>query len=235
LGRVACKEYDVADLLTLYGVTDPEERQTLLTLGRHTNAPGWWRQYGDVLPSWFATYLGLEQAASLIRVYQPRLVPGLLQTADYARAYMLLRHMHTSVDAVERRVALRMARQAFLNQPEAPKLWVALDEAALQRPLVDQKLQRAQLLHLIEMAQRPNITLQVVPLEAGGYATAGGPFTILRFSEPDLPDVVYIEHLTNAICLDKETDTAQYLVIMDDLCVQATSPTETISLLQSLI
>jgi Domain of unknown function (DUF5753) len=128
-----------------------------------------------------------------------------------------------------------MARQAFLSRPGAPELWVALDEAALRRPLGNQKLQRAQLLHLVEMAQRPNITLQIVPFDAGGHAAAGGPFTILRFSEPDLPDVVYLEHLTNAVYLDKKRDTVHYLAIMDNLCIQAQSPSVTIGFLRRII
>ena len=235
LGRVSSKERDVADLITLYGVTDVEERDILLTLARQANAPGWWREYGDVLPNWFETYLGLEQAASVIRAYEPQLVPGLLQTEDYARAIMLLRHLHMSHSEIERRVALRMARQAFLSQPAAPDLWVALDEAALRRPLGDQKVQQAQLLHLIEMAQRPNITLQIVPFDVGAHAAAGGPFTILRFSEPDLPDIVYLEHLTNALYLDKKRDIVEYLAIMDNLCIQAKSPTDTLSLLRKVI
>jgi transcriptional regulator with XRE-family HTH domain len=235
LGRVSSKERDVADLITLYGITDAEEREILLTLARQANAPGWWREYGDVLPNWFETYLGLEQAASVIRTYEPQLVPGLLQTEDYARAIMLLRHLHTSHGEIERRVALRMTRQAFLSQPAAPDLWVALDEAALRRPLGDPKVQQAQLLHLIEMAQRPNITLQIVPFDVGAHAAAGGPFTILRFSEPDLPDIVYLEHLTNALYLDKKRDIVEYLAIMDNLCIQAESPTDTLSLLRKVI
>lgn len=235
LGRVAAKERDVADLLTLYGITDAEQRHSLLELARQANAPRWWRHYGDVLPSWFETYLGLEQAASVIRVYEPQLVPGLLQTQDYARTVMLLRHIHVSASEINRRVALRMARQAFLSQPGAPELWVALDEAALRRPMGDQKLQRAQLLHLIEMARRPNITLQIVPFEAGAHAAAGGPFTILRFAEPHLPDIVYLEHLTNAIYLDKKRDTVDYLAIMDNLCIQAQSPTDTIRFLHKVV
>jgi transcriptional regulator with XRE-family HTH domain len=235
LGRTTFKERDVADLLTLYGVTDAEERETLLALARQANAPGWWREYGDVLPNWFETYLGLEQAASVIRTYEPQLVPGLLQTEDYARAIMLLRHLHVSHGEIERRVALRMARQAFLSQSGAPDLWVALDEAALRRPLGDQEVQRAQLLHLIEVALWPNITLQIVPFDAGGHAAAGGPFTILRFSEPDLPDIVYLEHLTNALYLDKKRDTVDYLAVMDNLCIQAESPTDTINLLRKII
>jgi transcriptional regulator with XRE-family HTH domain len=235
LGRVSSKERDVADLISLYGITDPEEREILLTLARQANAPGWWREYGDVLPNWFETYLGLEQAASVIRAYEPQLVPGLLQTEDYARAIMLLRHLHMSHSEIERRVALRMARQAFLSQPGAPDLWVALDEAALRRPLGDQKVQQAQLLHLIEMAQRPNITLQIVPFDVGAHAAVGGPFTILRFSEPDLPDIVYLEHLTSALYLDKKRDIVEYLAIMDNLCIQAESPTATLSLLRKVI
>ncbi|HEY3894701.1 MAG TPA: helix-turn-helix transcriptional regulator [Pseudonocardiaceae bacterium] len=235
LGRVSSKERDVVDLLTLYGVSDAEEREAFVALARQANSPGWWREYGDVLPNWFETYLGLEQSASVIRTYEPQLVPGLLQTEDYARAIMLLRHLHVSYGEIERRVALRMARQAFLSRPGAPDLWVALDEAALRRTLGDRKIQRAQLLHLVEMAQLPNITLQVLPFEAGGHAATGGSFTILRFSEPGLPDIVYLEHLTNALYLDKKRDTVDYLAIMDNLCIQAASPTETMNFLHQII
>lgn len=235
LGRVAFKERDVVDLLALYGVTDTEDRERFVTLVRQANAPGWWHEYGDVLPNWFETYLGLEQAASVIRAYEPQLVPGLLQTEGYARAIMLLRHLHVSVGEIERRVALRMARQAFLSQPGAPDLWVALDEAALQRPLGGPKVHRAQLQHLIEIAQLPNITLQVVPFDAGGHVAAGGPFTILRFPDPGLPDIVYLEHLTSAVYLDKKRDTADYRAIMDKLCLLAESPTRTMDLLHKII
>jgi transcriptional regulator with XRE-family HTH domain len=223
LGKVGFKERDVADLLTLYGITDEQEREAFIALVRQANAPGWWHDYGDVLPSWFETYLGLEQAASIIRTYEPALVPGLLQTEDYARAVIQLRHLQASANDVERRVALRMARQHFLTQPGAPDLWVALDESALRRPLGSRAVQRAQLRHLIEMAQRPNITLQVVPFHVGGPAAVGGPFTILRFSEPSVPDVVYLEHLDSALYLDKKRDTVGYLALMDSLCVEAES------------
>ncbi|MGH3799157.1 MAG: helix-turn-helix domain-containing protein [Pseudonocardiaceae bacterium] len=235
LGRVSFKERDVADLLTLYGVTGRQEREAFLALTRQANVPGWWREYGDVLPDWFETYLGLEQAASVIRTYEPALVPGLLQTEDCAHAVIRLRHLHASADDVERRVALRMARQEFLIQPGAPELWVALDESALCRPFGSREVQRAQLRHLIEMAQLPNITLQIVPFHAGGHAAAGGPFTILRFSEPGLPDIVYLEHLTSALYLDKNRDTVEYLVVMDTLCVQAESPTGTMSFLRRIL
>jgi hypothetical protein len=235
LGRVGFKERDVADLLTLYGVTDEQEREAFLVLVHQANAPGWWHQYGDVLPSWFETYLGLEQAASVIRIYEPVLVPGLLQTEGYARSVMHLRHLQASADDVERRVALRMARQQFLTQPGAPDLWLALDEAAVCRLLGSRAVQRGQLQHLMEMAQRPNITLQVVPLHVGGPAAVGGPFTVLRFSEPGVPDVVYLEHLASACYLDKERDTVGYLALMDSLCIEAESPDASIGILRKTI
>jgi transcriptional regulator with XRE-family HTH domain len=234
-GRVSFKERDVADLLTLYGITDAQEREAFLALVRQANTPGWWREYGDVLPHWFETYLGLEQAASVIRTYEPVLVPGLLQTEDYARAVIQLRHVQASAHDVERRVALRMARQGFLTQSGAPDLWVALDESALHRPVGSPAVQRAQLQHLIEMTQRPNITLQVVPLQVGGSAAVGGPLTILRFSEPGMPEVVYLEHLASALYLDKECDTVGYRALMDSLCVEAQSPDASISFLHRII
>jgi len=235
LGRVSFKERDVADLLTLYGVTDEQERAAFLALACHANAPGWWHDYGDVLPSWFETYLGLEQAASVIRIYEPALMPGLLQTEDYARAVIELRHLQACANDVERRVALRMARQKFLTQPGAPDLWVALDEAAVCRPMGSRMVQRGQLQHLMEMAQRPNITLQIVPLHVGGPAAVSGAFTILRFAGPGLPDVVYLEHLASACYLDKERETVGYLALMDSLCVEAASPEVSISLLRRTI
>ena len=235
LGRVSFKERDVADLLTLYGVTDEQERAAFVALVRQANAPGWWSEYGDVLPSWFETYLGLEQASSVIRIYEPALVPGLLQTEDYARVVMQLRHVQACADDVERRVALRMARQEFLAQPGAPDLWLTLDEAAVRRPMGTRMVQREQLQHLVDMAQRPNITLQVVPLHVGGPAAVGGPFTILRFAEPGLPDIVYLEHLASACYLDKERETEGYLALMDSLCVEAEPPEASISFLRRII
>ncbi|MGH3912652.1 MAG: helix-turn-helix domain-containing protein, partial [Pseudonocardiaceae bacterium] len=226
LGRVGFKERDVADLLTLYGVTDEQRRAEFLTLARQANAPGWWHQYGDVLSSWFEVYLGLEQATSRIRTYEAQFIPGLLQTEDYARAVIRLSHTHGPPTDIERRVALRMARQELLARPEpsATTLWAVVDEAALRRPLGSREVLRAQLQRLIELAERPNITLQVVPLHIGAHAAASGPFTVLRFPEPDLPDIVYLEQLTSALYLDKRQDVDSYLGVLERLCVQALSP-----------
>ncbi|MFE6688519.1 helix-turn-helix domain-containing protein [Streptomyces sp. NPDC057743] len=235
LGRVSCKERDVADLLTLYGVTDSAARASFLTLARRTSTPGWWHQYNEVLPSWFETHLGLEAAASVIRTYEVQFVPGLLQTAEYARAVAQLGHPTATAEETEQRVELRMERQQLLTLPDAPRLWAILDEACLRRPLGGSGVMPGQLRHLIEMARLPNVTLQVAPFDLGGHAAAGGPITILRFMEPDLPDIVYLEQLTSALYLDKRDDVDHYLAVMDRLSAQAESPRESLLILERLL
>ncbi|MGH3785475.1 MAG: helix-turn-helix domain-containing protein [Pseudonocardiaceae bacterium] len=234
LGRVGFRERDVTDLLTLYGITDEQERETFLTLVRRANVPGWWHQYSDIMPSWFEIYLGLEQASSVIRTYQPQLVPGLLQTREVARAVVRLGYPRRSVDDIERRVALRMTRQEILTQAGAPQLWTVIEEASLWR-LNGHAVMREQIEHLIKMAELSNITIQVIPIYSSAHAALGGPFTILRFSEPDLPDIVYLEQLSSALYLDKSEDLQNYREIMDRLCVQAKSPSDTIKVLHSTI
>lgn len=233
LGRVAFKERDVADLLTLYAV-DAAKREGLLALACQANSPGWWHKYGDIVPDWFELYVGLEQAASLIRTYEVQFVPGLLQTETYARAVTRLGHETVSDEEIERRVDLRMRRQELLTRPGAPTVWAVLDEAVLCRPLDGPEVMRAQVRHLVEMADLPNVTIQVVPFHVGGHAAAGGPFSILRFSQPDLPDVVYLEQLTSAIYLDKRDDADGYMAVMDRLCVDAIPGSETIGFLSRL-
>ncbi len=235
LGRVGFKERDVADLLTLYGVDDLDERTALLALARQANSPGWWHRYSDVLPSWFQSYLGLEAAASLIRTYEIQFVPGLLQTAEYARAVVILGHHLAPPEEVERRVGLRMARQPMLNRPDGPQLWAVVDEAALRRPIGGYKVMRAQLESLIDATRLPDVRLQVIPFHAGGHAAAGGAFTILRFPEEDLPDVVYVEQLTSSLYLDKREDVDHYAAAMERLCLKAEPPSQTAEILDSIL
>ena len=220
-GRSGVRQRDVADLLTLYGVIGQAEREELLLLARQANAPGWWQQYHDVLPRWFELYIGLEQAACVIRAYQVQFVHDLMQTEDYARAVILLSHAHAPAAEIDRRVSLRMQRQPLLTQPGAPQLWAVLDEAALRRPQGGPPVMRAQLEHLLQLTDLPNVTLQIVPFRAGPPAAAGGPFTILRFPEPDLPDLVYLQQLSSALYLDQPDDVTGYLTAMDLLCLQA--------------
>ncbi|XVQ14361.1 helix-turn-helix domain-containing protein [Spirillospora sp. CA-255316] len=235
LGRVGFKERDVADLLTIYGVTDPEERDALLQLAKEANTPGWWHQYGDVLPGWFETYLGLEGAASLLRTYEVQFIPGLMQTEDYARAVVRLGYTDAAEEDVQRRVHLRMTRQERFSRPNAPTLWAVLDEAVLRRPLGGREVMRAQVRHLIEMTALPNVTLQIVPFGALEHAAVGGPFTILRFAEPGLSDVVFMEQLTSALYLDKPTDVDTYMRAMNNLCIAATRPDDTVSFLERVL
>jgi hypothetical protein len=235
LGRVGFKERDVADLLTLYGVDDEEERAALLGLAREANNPGWWHQYGDVLPGWFEAYVGLEAAASLIRTYEVQYVPGLLQAEDYARAVIELGHGSASAEEVTRRVDLRMTRQQSLARPGGPRLWAVVDEAALRRPIGGPNVIRSQLEQLIAVAKQPNVTLQVIPFRFGGHAATGGAFSILRFPDQSLPDVVYVEQLTSALYLDKREDVDAYLQVMERLSIQADPPTRTAKTLNRIL
>jgi transcriptional regulator with XRE-family HTH domain len=234
LGRVGFREHDVKDLLTLYGITDEQDREAFLVLVRRANVPGWWHQYSDIVPSWFETYLGLEEVSSVIRTYQPQLVPGLLQTREVACSIIQLGHPNASAKDIERRVALRMTRREVLTKPDAPHLWAVIEEASLWR-LNDRSVIRAQIQHLIEMAELPNVTLQVVPIYSAAHPAVGGPFSILRFSGPDLPDIIYLEQLSSAVYLDKKEDIQRYRAIMDRLCVQAKSPSETIEFFTNML
>jgi transcriptional regulator with XRE-family HTH domain len=233
LGQVSFKQRDVADLLTLYGVTDPKEREPLLALAKQANAPGWWHQYSDLLPSWFEVYIGLEGAASSIRTYENQFVPGLLQTPDYARAVISLAHEKAPEDELDRRVALRMTRQKRLES--GLTLWAVIDEAVVRRMLGGHEVMRGQIAHLLDITAERNVTVQVMPFERGGHAAAGGPFSILRFPERELPDVVYMEQLTSALYLDKPADSDHYMEVMDRLSIQAEEPRATRRFLERLL
>ncbi len=234
LGRVSFKERDVTDLLKLYGVDD-DETATLVALAIQANSPGWWHKYGDVLPDWFQVYVGLEEAASLIRLYEVQFVPGLLQTADYARAVVRLGQPGAAPEEIERRISLRMGRQELLTKPGGPRLWAIVDEAALRRPIGGKEVMRAQLEQLILATEEPQVTLQVMPFRSGGHAAEAGAFTIMRFPEPDLPDVVYLEQLTSALYLDKRDDVEKYTEVMERLSVESESPERSVDILSGML
>jgi transcriptional regulator with XRE-family HTH domain len=235
-GRVGFKIRDVEDLLTLYGVTDEKLRLGLLALAEKANEHGWWTQYGDILADWFETYLGLEAAASLIRTFELQFVHGLFQTPDYARAVTLLGNRAAPEAEIDRRVNLRMARKGLLTGPQPPRVWSVMDEAALRRPIGGREVMRAQLAYLLEVvATMSEVTLQVVPFRRGGHAAAGGSFSVLRFDEPDLPDVVYIEQLTSALYLERRSDVDHYMEIMNRLSAEALTPSGTTRLIKDII
>ena len=233
-GQVRFKERDVVDLLGLYGVTDPDEVAAFVALTREANSPGWWQRYGDVLPQWFRTYVDLESAASLIRTYEGQLVPGLLQTDDYIRAVVHDASLEPSED-VGRRVRLRMARQTLLTREHPPRLWAVIDEAALRRPVGGPGVMKGQVQRLLDAAELPNVTLQILPLDTGAHPAMVGSFSLLRFPGQELPDVVYLEHLTGATYLNKPEDVGQYLHVMETICVRAAAPDRSRELLGRLL
>jgi transcriptional regulator with XRE-family HTH domain len=224
LGRVSFKVRDISDLLTHYGVLDEAQREAILAVVREANEPGWWHHYDDVLPTWFQTYVGLEQAASLIRTYEVQFVPGLLQTEDYTRAVTVAGRPDFTAEEIERRVHLRKERQSRLVGPHAYRVWAVVDEGALRRPIGGYTVMRAQIQRLLELMELPTVTLQVMPFRFGGHAAECGAFSILRFPEPDLPDVVYVEQLVSALYLDKREHVDRYAAIFDRLTVDSQPP-----------
>jgi transcriptional regulator with XRE-family HTH domain len=234
-GRVGFKERDVADLLTFYGIVDGEQRAALLALARETATPGWWHDYADIIPNWVEPYVGLEAAASVLRTFQVQYVPGLLQTEAYAQALLHTGFPNAANDEVARRAELRVSRQEILNKPNAPRVWAVIDEGALRRPIGGPGVMREQLRHLMDMTEHPAVTLQVLPFMAGAHAAGGGPFVLLRFKEPDIPDVVYLEQLTSALYLEKSADVDRYSEVIEELCLQATPAETTAKLLSSIM
>jgi transcriptional regulator with XRE-family HTH domain len=234
-GQVGFKERDVVDLLGIYGITDPDRVAALVALAREASTPSWWSRYSDLLPPWVRAYIDLESAASLIRTYEDQLVPGLLQTEDYMRAVIAGAHLGDSAEDVERRAALRMGRQTLLSRTDGFMLWAVVEEAALRRPVGGRKVLRAQLERLVEATALPTVTLQVLPISVSAHAAMVGAFSILRFPDPDLPDVVYVEHLTGAVYLDKRGDVDAYLAVMHRLDVVSAPPQQTVEILGRIL
>lgn len=231
LGRNAVREVDIADLLSLYGITDLGEREQLLSLASQANLPGWWHRYQDVLPTWFQAYIGLEESAESIRSYDAQWVPGLLQTEDYAAA--VLAGGEFSPDETERHVYLRKERQRRFASGGL-RLWAIVDETALRRQVGSISQMRAQLEHLYDICDQPGFTLQVTPFPAGAYM-APGSFSILSFAARDLPDVVYIEQLTSAMYLDKRSDVDRYTEAMDKLSATSATPDESRQVIRAML
>jgi len=234
-GRVRIKERDVTDLLTLYRVTDAKVRADMMTLVQQASSAGWWSKYGDVMADWFESYLGLEMAASIIRTFELQFVHGLFQTEGYARAVTRLGYASAPADEIDRRVSVRLKRQDLLSGPQPPRVWSVMDEAALRRPVGGRDVMRAQLSHLADVTAMPQVTVQIMPFSHGGHAAAGGSFTILRFADPDVPDVVYIEQLTSALYLDKREDVDHYLEVMNALSTEALTPAQSTDFLAEIL
>jgi transcriptional regulator with XRE-family HTH domain len=231
LGRNAVREIDVADLLTLYGVSDAAEREQLLALASQANQPGWWYRYNDILPTWFQAYIGLEEAAESIRVYEAQFVPGLLQTEGYAAAVLALGDI--PADEMERHVLLRKQRQRRFTAGEL-RLWAVADEDTLRRPVGNPRVLREQLSYLLRASQSRNLVLQIIPRGVGGHAAPSG-FSILRFGDPEMPDIVYVEQLTSALYLDKRPEVDRYLLAMERMSIVATEPRASAQVIEAIL
>ena len=229
------KPLTVKSLLIAYGITDIREIDAFLALAKDASKPGWWHSYDDILPAWFRTAVGLEEAATLIRAYEPQVIPGLLQTENYIRAITTASSPAATQDQAERAVALRLARQQILNRPEPPSYWVVMGETVLRRPIGGRHVMRDQLTHLIQSAEQPEVTIQVIPFAAGWHPALYGMFWIFRFPGDELPDIVYSEALTGAYYLNKPDETARYTQALDTMCAQAASPEQTITILRDIM
>ncbi|WP_026178949.1 helix-turn-helix domain-containing protein [Streptomyces hokutonensis] len=233
MAEVALKVPYVQVLLSTYGVSD-EEADSFVALTEEANQPGWWQRFHDVLPEWFSLYVSLEGAAGLIRSYEPHFVPGLLQTEDYARAVMEAGTIgQTGPETIERHVSLRMARQGLLERDNPPHLWVIMDETVLRRPVsMRGEVMREQLDRLLEFGERDRVTLQVAEFENGPHPGTYAPFSLFRFAEPELPDMVFTEYLTGALYLDSRTEVSAHLEVLDHMTAHAASAQRTKKILR---
>jgi transcriptional regulator with XRE-family HTH domain len=208
--EVALKPLYVERLLERYGA-DRQEIEEFVDLAEKANEPGWWYDYRDVLPSWFSAYVSLESGATMLRTYEPHCAPGLLQTPGYARALLRGGFPNATDDDLAKRVDLRLRRQSLLDRPDAPTLWVVMEEAVLHRQVGDQEVMRDQIEVLLDAMERDHISIDVVPFSAGAHVGACAPFTYFRFREPELPDVVYSEVLSASFYLDQRADVVAHL------------------------
>ncbi|WP_327238037.1 helix-turn-helix domain-containing protein [Streptomyces sp. NBC_01317] len=211
-------------LLPAYGVPEPEIA-VFLQLADEASRPGWWQHFHDILPDWFSGYVSLEEAARTIRTYEPHFVPGLLQTEEYARAILApgALGLASSPARIERQVALRLERQTLLTRSDAPVVWAVLDETVLRRPVGSPALMRAQIDRLLEASELPHVTIQMAEFASGHHPGTYSPFTLFRFDLPELPDMVYIEHLTGALYLDGHAEVTAHMEAMDRMVAHAES------------
>ncbi|TNY36812.1 helix-turn-helix domain-containing protein [Thermomonospora catenispora] len=226
-GQTRPRHTDVAVMLDLYGVPSPE-RDALIALAKQAGQRGWWTAYADVFTG---SYVALEDEASLIRSWDAQLIHGLLQTEQYARAVITAGRMLPTKADVERRIAARKARQALLDRPNAPELQMVFDEAVLRRPIGGRAVMRDQLRHLARLAERPKITVLILPFTAGEHAGLDGRFTILSFPDPADPDIAYVEGTMGDVYLESAGEIGQHESRFKRIIDAALSPEESAHLL----
>jgi transcriptional regulator with XRE-family HTH domain len=224
-GHTSATPRDVRDMLAIYGIVGPPA-EDLMQVAREARQKGWWHLYGTVLTG---AYVGLEAAASWVRSYEVQVVPGLLQTAAYARTMVLNGRPGMSQADVDRRVHVRLARQSLLTQDDPLHLWVVLDEAVFHRVVGGPTVMREQIERLIEACQLSNVTLQVLPFSVGAHVAMDGTFTILGYDEPADPDVVFAENAAGGLFLEKDDELQRYHYIFEHLQASALPPDESVA------
>lgn len=225
---------DVRDMLDLYGVTD-QQRQEVMDLLKDARNPGWWDQYNDTLPRKYSTFIGFEAAARLIRSYEPQVIPGLLQTGDYARETIRKGLPGATTEEIDARVAVRLERQKVLTKERPLRLVTVVDEAALRRVVGGPKMMDQQLHHLVEQAARPNVSVHVLPFESGASACTTGPFMLLEFPERTHPKVGYLENGAGDLYLERAAQVERYERLYDELHGDALGTDESVELIRALL
>jgi transcriptional regulator with XRE-family HTH domain len=223
-GKAPTKSAYLSQMLEMYGVTEPAQRQVLVDMAREGHRKGWWSAYDDVLPSGFDIFVGLEAETSRIRSYENSVVHGLLQTQDYARAVLRELQPRQTAEQVSRQVDLRMARQRRLDEDPALDLWVIHDEAVIRRTIGGAAVMHDQLARLLEVTARPGVTLQVLPFESGAHAGLGGPFSILEFPDRTDSRIAHVESVGGFIYMEKEREVRTCSDAFDRLRAAALAP-----------
>jgi transcriptional regulator with XRE-family HTH domain len=233
-GKSPLSDQDAKLLLNEYGVQDPEEVRQFIALTRRSRQNGWWHSFGDALPEWFKPYLGFESDAASIWTYQTELVPGLLQTESYAQAVIRATEPDFSTDEVEARASARVQRKSILTDDHAPKVWAILNEAVLRRVVGSKAIMQEQLRSLADLAQeQPNVTVQVLPFDAGAHVSMGYSFSYLSFE--DVPgSIVYAEGLTSATYLDKQSDLSRHEEIFQRLVAASERPEKSVDMIRNI-
>jgi transcriptional regulator with XRE-family HTH domain len=233
-GKAPTKSVYLNRMLEMYGVVEPGQRQVLVDMAREGHRKGWWAAYDDVLPSGFDIYVGLEAETAAVRGYEISVVHGLLQTPDYARAVlreMFPRYGHEQLD---RLVDLRIERQRRFDDDPPLELWAILDEAVIRRPVGGSQVMRGQLEHLLDMAARPGVTVQVLPFDCGAHAGHLGPFSILEFPDRTDSEVAYVESVAGNIYLEKDREVRTQVEAFDRLRAAALAPAASVELIAQI-
>lgn len=225
-GKSVARIRDVRDMLDLYKVGDEAQREQLLKLAKDAQQRGWWTEYESVLSAGLDTYVGLEASAASLRTFQTHLVPGLMQTEEYARALIKVGRPTESSANIDRMISLRQRRQAMLADDGTLEVWAVLDEAVLRRPIGGVTVMRAQLARLLEADELPSVTIQVLPFARGAHPGLGGAFTIIGFPDPTDLDVVYVDSPAGNIFLEKDRDVRRHTTWFDHLRAAALPPDE---------